>query len=373
MSDERLIHNFKEAVRAESVTGHEGPMADFITSVALENGLQPIEQEGNILIHIPGRDRSRAFILNGHMDVVGVDNPGNWTHPPFSAEQVGNVVYGRGTVDMKSGLIAGLEATLRLAHRGSIPYDLFLTAVTREETDGYGTRAFARMFEQQLRSGYSEVSAILAEPTLLSHIHHSSLGNAAYHAVILGEAGHSARPDEVIHAPYAAAELMLAIRDFHLSLRERYADSQFGLPSVTATAVEARSDATNKIAGSAIVNIDLRTIAGMHDQAITAVEAIMRRWGAKWSPAFTPNFDPASTSKDAKIIKAIQSVAGSLPVTPFQASSDMGPLSKLGIDTVIFGPGDLEKAHRIDESIDLEQLIRSAAYFEQIYDKWAEM
>lgn len=165
----------------------------------------------------------------------------------------------------------------------------------------------------------------------------------------------------------------MAIQDLHQSFRERYANSKTGQPAVTVTSYEAASDASNKIAASATINIDLRTIAGMHDDAITTLERVMMRWGATWEPAFTPPFDPAATDKGAKIIRAIQKVAGDIPVTPFQASSDMGPLSRVGIDTVIFGPGDLALAHKANESIDLEQLVRAGNYFENIHDEWAAL
>lgn len=370
---ERLIENFREAICIPSVTGNEDGMGEFLSRVAIENGLRPIEQQGNILLHLPGADRSRALIYNGHMDVVGAGDTSLWDYDPYGGETVDSRIYGRGTADMKSGLMAGFETMLRLSKRASLPYDVWFTGVRREETDGNGTRVFADWFHRTFGSSYKEVSAILAEPTMLAEVHNSSLGNAAYIATIEGEAGHSARPDAIFHAPYAGAELIMAIQDLHQSFRERYANSKTGQPAVTVTSYEAASDASNKIAASATINIDLRTIAGMHDDAITTLERVMMRWGATWEPAFTPPFDPAATDKGAKIIRAIQKVAGDIPVTPFQASSDMGPLSRVGIDTVIFGPGDLALAHKANESIDLEQLVRAGNYFENIHDEWAAL
>ena len=47
----------------------------------------------------------------GHTDVVTVD-PAKWTHPPFGAVRDGGYVYGRGTVDDKDNLVAGLMLML---------------------------------------------------------------------------------------------------------------------------------------------------------------------------------------------------------------------------------------------------------------------
>lgn len=55
----------------------------------------------------------------GHTDVVPPGDEASWTHPPFSAEIVDGVMYGRGTVDMKGGIACFIAAALRvIEHRG---------------------------------------------------------------------------------------------------------------------------------------------------------------------------------------------------------------------------------------------------------------
>ncbi len=55
----------------------------------------------------------------GHTDVVPPGDEASWTHPPFAAEIVDGVMYGRGTVDMKGGIACFVAAALRvIEHRG---------------------------------------------------------------------------------------------------------------------------------------------------------------------------------------------------------------------------------------------------------------
>ncbi len=64
-------------------------------------------QRPNLVVRIKGNGKKRPLLLLGHTDVVTVD-PQKWTHPPFAAVRDGGHVYGRGTVDDKDNLTAGL-------------------------------------------------------------------------------------------------------------------------------------------------------------------------------------------------------------------------------------------------------------------------
>lgn len=59
----------------------------------------------------PGTDPTRvAGLFLAHLDVVPVDDPDRWTHPPFSGVVDDEFVWGRGAIDDKSRVLALLEA-----------------------------------------------------------------------------------------------------------------------------------------------------------------------------------------------------------------------------------------------------------------------
>jgi acetylornithine deacetylase/succinyl-diaminopimelate desuccinylase-like protein len=91
----------------------------------------------NLLVRLPGRDRSmRPLLLLNHMDVVPVD-ASRWKKDPFGAEVVDGVMWGRGTLDMKSTGVIELTTLILLKQLGIVPpRDIVFLATCDEETDG---------------------------------------------------------------------------------------------------------------------------------------------------------------------------------------------------------------------------------------------
>ncbi|CAH0325913.1 Succinyl-diaminopimelate desuccinylase [Microbacterium sp. Bi128] len=86
----------------------------------------------------------RASVLMAHYDVVPADDPGEWTHPPFSGHNDGTFLWGRGTLDDKGQLVAILEAAESLLLAGYAPaHDLYFSFGNNEETAGNSAAAAA--------------------------------------------------------------------------------------------------------------------------------------------------------------------------------------------------------------------------------------
>ena len=99
----------------------------------------------NIVARLKGNGRKRPLLIMGHSDVVTVD-PKKWTFPPFSATRDGGYVYGRGTVDDKDNLAAGLMTMLMLK-RLNVPLDrdvIFLVGIGRGREHGGRHRVHGR-------------------------------------------------------------------------------------------------------------------------------------------------------------------------------------------------------------------------------------
>ena len=92
-----------------------------------------IRSAPNLVARLKGNGKKRPILVMGHTDVVTVD-PAKWTHPPFGAVRDGGYVYGRGAVDDKDNLVAGLMMMLMLK-RGNVPLDrdVILLAESGEE------------------------------------------------------------------------------------------------------------------------------------------------------------------------------------------------------------------------------------------------
>jgi carboxypeptidase PM20D1 len=90
-----------------------------------------------LLVRWPGRTREAPVVLMAHLDVVPVDDPSAWTHPPFSAELADGHVWGRGALDCKGSLVATCQAVEDLIGRGVAPgRDVWLSFGCNEEVSG---------------------------------------------------------------------------------------------------------------------------------------------------------------------------------------------------------------------------------------------
>lgn len=96
---------------------------------------------GDIWARIPASvpSEKRPFILLSHTDVVTSD-PSHWKVPPFSAEVIDGVMYGRGAQDMKCEGLAQLVALVMLKReKVQLDRDIILLATGDEEVDDRGT------------------------------------------------------------------------------------------------------------------------------------------------------------------------------------------------------------------------------------------
>ncbi|MFL5543387.1 MAG: M20/M25/M40 family metallo-hydrolase, partial [Gemmatimonadaceae bacterium] len=152
----------------------------------------------NVVARIGPAD-APALMLNGHLDVVGVEG---MAHAPFEASLVGNRIFGRGAADMKGGLAAMCAAAAHgVASRSK--RQVILTAVVDEEYESLGMRAL-------IAAGVRADAAIITEPTRLA-ICPAHRGFAWIDIAFKGRAAHGSRydigVDAITHAGLVLAEL----------------------------------------------------------------------------------------------------------------------------------------------------------------------
>ena len=144
--ERETLEHFQAILRLDTRNppGNERRAADYLKSVFDREGI-PAEiialdsSRANIVARLTGNGRRRPILIMGHTDVVTVDTA-KWTHPPFSATRDGGYVYGRGAVDDKDNVTAGLM-TMLLLKRLNVPLDrdvIFLAESGEEGTTRVG-------------------------------------------------------------------------------------------------------------------------------------------------------------------------------------------------------------------------------------------
>ena len=153
--EQETIEIARDLIRIESVnTGDPATIGDgeeraarYVRDRLDEVGISgefvlPTPGRGSFVVRIPGRDRSAgALLVHTHLDVVPVD-AADWSVPPFAAEireddRHGEVLYGRGAVDMKGFAGTVIAVARGLARSGVVPRrDLVLAFLADEEAGG---------------------------------------------------------------------------------------------------------------------------------------------------------------------------------------------------------------------------------------------
>lgn len=141
------------------------------------------DYHGSFLLRWPGTGQEEPIMLMNHHDVV--EAPGAWKYPPFSGTVADRKLWGRGTLDTKSGLWAMLYAANELAEDGYNPKrDIYFVSTCNEETDGSGAEEIFRTLADKNVHFYmilDEGGMILHEPI--------AGANGTYAMIGLGEKG----------------------------------------------------------------------------------------------------------------------------------------------------------------------------------------
>lgn len=111
--------------------------------------LEKIEIDGNLLMHWKGSDPNLdPIILISHLDVVAAE--GEWKYPPFSGTIAEGRIWGRGTADIKEGVMCFYQAAEELLKEGYVPKcDVYLGSSCTEEIGGDGAPKLVNWFKER--------------------------------------------------------------------------------------------------------------------------------------------------------------------------------------------------------------------------------
>jgi acetylornithine deacetylase/succinyl-diaminopimelate desuccinylase-like protein len=138
--DEESMRHFQALVRLDTTDppGNETRVVEYVKKVLESEGIPVIvaakdPARANLIARLKGNGSKRPLLIVGHSDTVQVD-PAKWTFPPFSATRYGGYVYGRGTRDDKSDLLAAMMTMLMLKRsKTALDRDVILLSEAGEE------------------------------------------------------------------------------------------------------------------------------------------------------------------------------------------------------------------------------------------------
>lgn len=153
VSDEETLRHFQAIVRINSTDppGHEKPVIDYLKGVLEAEGIEvelfALEpNRPNLVARLKGSGKKKPLLMMGHADTVNIDEK-KWSHPPFSAARENGYIYGRGTIDDKDNVTAGLMTLLSLK-RGAAPLDRDVILLVEAGEEG-STRVGIKFMTEQ--------------------------------------------------------------------------------------------------------------------------------------------------------------------------------------------------------------------------------
>lgn len=351
-------------IACPSVTPAQGLVFDALEAMLVPLGFEidrfvrgeapdgPVE---NMLAVRPGPAGSRHFAFAGHLDVVP---PGEgWTSAPFAPERRGDLLYGRGAVDMK-GSIASMVAAL-----GQVPAEAgtisFIITGDEEGPAVYGTRA---LIDRMRERGLVPDLCLVGEPTSVNRLGDmvkiGRRGSVNIWLEVEGVQGHVAYPHNADN-PIPRLVAMLAELDA-LMLDE--GTDWFQASNLEITDLEVGNPAHNVIPALAKARISIR-FNDLHTGAELGakVSEIAERHGGRAIPVISgESFLTPPGAFSAIITDAIRAEAGIEPELSTSGGTSDARFLKDVCPVIEFGLCNATM-HKRDEAVamaDLEALAR---------------
>jgi succinyl-diaminopimelate desuccinylase len=311
-----------------------------------------------------GSQGKPRLVLNGHMDTVAIDDQSRWSSAPFSGDHRDGAIWGRGSADMKGGLVAQIGCARALARRRKgLRGSLVLHFAAGEECGEPGTYSL-------LKRGHRGTWGIVTEPTSLK-VATAMRGVCWFRIRIDGRSAHGGAASAGLNPTHPMGALLSRLERYAAALHDRR-HPLLGPADCSVTIVRAGVQ-QNATPDSAEIVVDRRLLPGETPQDVArdldqlAQEAGCRSGGFSCQiGAVQHPFVPTEVASDTPFVSTVLGAAadvtgchGEVFGTPY--GSDMRNLVRdAGMEAITFGPGDPTGIHCIDEHLSVSELVQAS-------------
>ena len=317
-----------------------------------------------------------GVMLSGHTDVVPVQGQ-TWTHPPFAMTEADGKIYGRGAADMK-GFVACAVAAMLAAARRPLTVPLHLALSYDEEIGCMGVRSLIDMLEA---APGKPRFCIVGEPTGMQ-VATGHKGKVALRATCTGREGHSALAPLALNALHLAADFMGSVRGLQAEVAATgLRDGAYDVPYSTLHVGKMSGGVqVNIVPNHAVLDFEIRSLAGEDVAGLIALleaaaEGIVAPLRADFPAAAIRverlwDYPGLGTPSDAGVVNFVKGLTGANGTIKVAFGTEGGLFDqRLGIPTVICGPGSMMQGHKPDEFVTIEQLARCEAMLAALLDR----
>lgn len=294
-----------------------------------------------------------GLVLAGHTDTVPYD-ANRWRFDPFRLTERENRLYGLGTSDMKAFFALVIEAVGDL-ELGALKQPLTILATADEESSMCGAQS---LVDANRRLGRH---ALIGEPTGLKPVR-SHKGIAMETVRLIGRSGHSSNPALGVNALEGMHRVIGELLRWREELQSRHRNPLFTIDVPTLNLGHIHGgDNPNRICGECELQFDIRPLPGMdldelRGELSRRLRTLLADSGLTLELESPFSGIPAmETPAQAEIVKVTEEMTGHR-AGAVAFGTEAPYLQRLGMETIILGPGDIDQAHQPDEYLGLERI-----------------
>ena len=374
----------RDLLRCPSVTPAEGGALALLERVLkgagfavhrvtfAEPGTPPVE---NLFARIG--DEKPNICFAGHTDVVPPGDPASWSHPPFGGDIAGDVLYGRGAVDMKGAVACAVAASLdHLAAHCGRPKGSISFLITGDE-ESIAVNGTIKLLQWAAERGERFDHSILGEPSNASSIGDTikvgRRGSLNGTLVITGKQGHVAYPQLADNPVRGLTTLMSALMAAPLD----HGSAHFDASNLEFTSIDIGNTVVNLIPGEARARFNIR-FNDCHSQ--TSLKTLIERlaadaarervkWRIDWEPSNADSFFTGPSPFLDLVVAAIKEVTGQAPKLSTTGGTSDARFIKDYCPVLEFGLVGATM-HQVDERTAVADLATLTAVYRKILDRY---
>ena len=361
-------------IQCPSVTPDEGGALVLLQNLLEGAGFEctRVDRNGtpNLFARWGKKGHAKTFGFNGHTDVVPLGDEAAWTMQPFGAEIKDGYMYGRGAVDMKSGVAAFAAAAVDLVQDTPPDGSVILTITGDEE--GAATDGTTALLDWMDANDERMSMCLVGEPTCPDNmgdmIKIGRRGSMTAWFTITGVQGHSAYPHRAKNPLPAMARLMDRLASFELD----QGTDHFDASTLAVVNIDTGNNATNVIPAETrgVVNIrfnDTHSGAGFSDWLRAEADTIAQKFSVNVETEIKISGESFLTPPgdlSALVATAVEAETGRVPEFSTTGGTSDARFVKNHCPVVEFGLVG-KSMHQVDERVVVEQITQ----LKQIYTR----
>ena len=372
-----LIDFTSQLVRIQSYSGQEGEAIRFIKSKMEALGYDEVvlDKYGNVIGRVGSGDT--VILFDSHIDTVKVNDADMWEEPPFSGTVKDGCLWGRGSVDMKSGAAASVYAAAAAKVNGYLDGKTVYVSCSTFEEDCDGEALKHVLAGLKKKPDF----AVICEPSA-NLIATGHKGKAQVIITTHGVSAHGSAPEKGKNAVYEMAEIIQRVEKVNLDLMSRLGPHG----TLVLSRISSTSVSLNAVPSECQIYLDRRMAVGETEQDIRdEMDRIIAGKDASWEIdtmrritwtgeelVYRPLHTAWQINLDHELARAFVSACTDVQESKpdkfdyWDFSTNAVAVVSQGIPTIGFGPGEHKLAHMRDEKVSVDQVIEACAVYAQV-------